>query len=692
MLAAFAGAATLSSFQPPASTTPPQEPARPTFRAGVNFVRVDVFPTRDDRIVSDLRQDEFEVLEDGVRQTVESFQFIKQVGNAALDTVVEPNTVRESQQLASDSSSRLFVLFFDTYHLHWESGYRARAAFLKLLGPVIGPNDIVAVMTPEMSAANLTFARRRATLEELLDRYLDTSRAGPMIGMDRQENLYLACYGEQPPAPEMIARRREKLTLDALRDLVVHVADVREERKTVFVVSEGWSMFRQNRDLARPIDDVVPGPSKIGTGPDGRLRVGDNTKENIGSNRYACDKDRLALAMEDHEIEYRRLIDVANRANTSFYSLDPTGLLADAGTGFAPPEAFPKRREPLINLSAATDGTSVMNTNDMAAGVRRIVDDVSAYYLLGYSSSNPKADGRFRTITVRVSRPSVRVRARRGYQAVTEEELRAARTAASVVEPSHETTSVAAAIDSLARIKRNAVVSVQAGYRWRIGADGKPMAVLWLNDELDAVLVSRDQTWMDGADVTIGLTMPDGQTVAGPHHVLTREDRMGSVDLSVPSPLPTGTYSIRVTTKPLEGSLGSTSTLSVTVPTAPAAGEMAASSATLFRRGPFSGSGWVPAGDLRFRRQERVRVDVAVVGATLSSSPRSPFQVRLLDRTGHELGLPVTVSEREADGARIGSGELVLAPLSPGDYILETSIERGSGEALKVLSPFRIVP
>ena len=68
-----------------------------------------------------------------------------------------------------------------------------------------------------------------------------------------------------------------------------------------------------------------------------------------------------------------------------------------------------------------------MNTNDLDTGIRRVASDLSSYYLLGYYSTNAKLDGKFHSITVRVKRPGVHVRARRGYQAPTQAEVDEAR-------------------------------------------------------------------------------------------------------------------------------------------------------------------------------------------------------------------------------------------------------------------------
>ena len=84
------------------------------------------------------------------------------------------------------------------------------------------------------------------------------------------------------------------------------------------------------------------------------------------------------------------------------------------------------RQGGLRELAANTDGAVVLNTNDVKGGVARMMADLNAYYLMRYYSSNTNLDGRFRRITVRVSRPGVRVRARTGYLAPTEAEARAA--------------------------------------------------------------------------------------------------------------------------------------------------------------------------------------------------------------------------------------------------------------------------
>src|SRR5262245_50832532 len=80
-----------------------QAPAQPIFRGGVNVVRVDMFATRDGNLVDDLRVSEVEILEDGVKQTIDSFERVVVRPPVAQELRAEPNNPAESRQLAADA-------------------------------------------------------------------------------------------------------------------------------------------------------------------------------------------------------------------------------------------------------------------------------------------------------------------------------------------------------------------------------------------------------------------------------------------------------------------------------------------------------------------------------------------------------------------------------------------------------------
>jgi hypothetical protein len=330
------------------------------------------------------------------------------------------------------------------------------------------------------------------------------------------------------------------------------------------LVGGGWWVYGPDQKLAAPLENrPIPGSGRIGVDPTGRLGVGRRDDQLQGAFQE-CEKDRMMLANVDHRRDFESLMGRANRANVSIYPIDPRGLAAPARV--EQQDALKHRRETMRDLASSTDGFTVIDTNDFDRGVKRIVDDMSSYYLLGYYSTNAKLDGKFRKITVRVKRPGVSVRARNGYLAPTEAEV------------------------------------TPPPLRGPVAADAAtpdpPAEVPWKS--------------------------------VGPSQGLTG--------------------------KPL-----------------------------LFRRGPFSGPGYVATTDLRFRRVERLRLDVPATAALEMMSGA------LLDRTGRPLLLPVVLGERIDGASRYVTGELVLASLAIGDYVVEIT-NRASSPPASMFVAFRIVP
>ena len=268
-------AAALAPSGPAARQKAGEGQQQPRFRAGVAYVRVDVYPTSNGRIVPDLKQDELEVLEDGVPQRIEAFEHVVVRAAGAEAERSEPSSIAASLEAAGDPRNRLFVLFFDTLHTLGYGGRggaiydprtvgRALAGFLERL---IGADDLVGVITPEQSLRDLTFTRRPSSFEDFLRsgaRWQERFMEGEM---DDTERKYTVCYpAPLPYAPKMIARRRELFVLTVLRDLMVLLENLREGRTAVLLVSEGWTLFRPDASLSEPIRDRVPALPPIDIG------------------------------------------------------------------------------------------------------------------------------------------------------------------------------------------------------------------------------------------------------------------------------------------------------------------------------------------------------------------------------------------------------------------------------------------
>ena len=227
--------------------------------------------------------------------------------------------------------------------------------------------------------------------------------------------------------------------------------------------------------------------------------------------------------MIDNDDQFRLLMDEANRANASFYPIDPRGLAvfdSQIGDSQVGPGRVPSlqadlavlrgKQVSLRRLAHQTDGLAVVSTNNIVGSLQRVVDDLSSYYLLGYSATGVEMDGKFHNVTVRVSRPGVEVRARRGYLAASREESLAA---VPDVDPGGglspteiaRARAIERAVGSLASLSREMPLRVQVAAGWAT-ADAATVQVVGE--------FGRDDEWAEGAQVDVTLTTPDDETLS----------------------------------------------------------------------------------------------------------------------------------------------------------------------------------
>jgi VWFA-related protein len=697
----------VSGFSRTSQTQPP-----PTFRTEANYVRVDIYPTKDDAPVTDLTQADFEILEGGAPQKIEQFERVVIKPAGPPDVRIEPNNVRESLAMAQSSRSRLIVLFLDTYHVEVDGSHNIRKPLVDALDKLIGPDDLVAVMTPEMSARDITFARKTTTIEGFLARYWTWGERGRLNPRDPEDEQYGYCYPNAPPpsdcsdqngiAAEMIDRRHEKITIDALHDLVQVLRGIREERKAILAITDGWLLYKSDMNLARPLKcHATPTGPTVGVDP----RTGKLTTKDLpgGAPENKCEIDRMRLASIDDDADFRYLLDEANRANASFYPIDPRGLagfdtplMRQDVPGPPPPvvslradaQMLSSRLNSLRTLAEATDGLAIVGSNDLARGLQRVVTDLSSYYLIGYYSTG-KLDGKFHPISVRVKRPGVRVRARRGYMAATPATAATLARASSAksattVEPAEAAAAhaIEAAISPLSGYTRDVPMRLQMAAGWK--PNDTASAALWVVGEIGGVATVGD-AWNDGFDATITLTTPADATVGTGKISVPRGGRTFRLAITASQPLVPGEYVLRVGARAGPASIPSRETTHLTIPAAPES-----TGALFVRRGQSTGNKDVPTADLRFRRSETIRVEIPATSS-------DPVTARLLDRTGKPLAVPVTAALRDdPDGSKWMTAQLALAPLAPADYAIELTVgaggSGGSGGERRMITAFRVVP
>ena len=667
-----------------------QQPELPRFRAGTNLVRVDAYVSKDDVAVEDLKAEDFVVYEDDKLQNVESFQLIKARPPIPQSERRNPTNVRDMQQEIGEAA-RVFTLFLDNFFVSIDGSYHARQPIIETLDKVIGEDDLVGVMTPETPVSAITYSRKTTSIENAVTKNWHWGQRDRVTALTPQEELINQCFNPLGPegdiAEKLIARLREQQTLRALESLVTHLDGLRPERKFVMVFTEGWNLFRIDESLVRRVDGRVPGNDPVGTDPrtGGLFRPGSQDPKTGGSGTIeSCDRLRTMLAYIDHEVEFRELLQRANRANVSFYPIDARGLIVFDTTLQRPlppsmdAAVLRKRHEDLRLMADQTDGHAVLNTSNVSQSMQKIFADVGSYYLLSYYSTNQKLDGRFRRIRVEVKRDGLNVRARPGYLAPTEAEARSAgaitTTAAGKNVPPP---TVTRALDSLAPARGNMPVRMQAA-----GAAGTIRAVV----EIDAATAKQPE-WLSGGTLkmTFEPERAPGAAQGAAAHTLTLPIEAGQRSIPVEGteqPLPAGRYTVRAELTARNSRLPLQVTTFATVP---AESVVVGTGALALRRGPSTGLAYIPTADPRFRRTERLRIEVPITGEGFTGTGR------LLTREGKPLEVVVNYATRAGAKGQLAVAEAALAPLAAGEYVLELSLTR-DGKTELVSYGFRIVP
>lgn len=646
--------AALALVHPGAQAPPPQQQpsVRPPFRSDATLVTVDVYPTKDGQPVEGLTKDDFEIREDGVPQEIEAFEFVSIEPGSPESELRDPNNQQEMLDRIADPRTRLFVVYLDTYHVDLAGSHISRAPLTMMLNRLLAPTDLFAVMTPKMDARGMVFARRTLSIEAQLEKHWEWGDASKPY-LDELETMLENCYASTAAGmlPELYARHREDLVFTTLEDMVSRLEGMREGRKVVFILSNGWRLFDRSDDIIRLLAEL--GPMKappIGVTSLGKPRLGTDIKDGT---LFACDAEASRLAQLEHGRRYRDLLRAAAQANVAFYPVHLGGVGASSRTV----QAFQ-------SLASETDGDSVTMTNDLLTGVDRIARGLSAYYLLGYASTNTRFDGRSRRIDVRVKQPGIDVRARRGYRAMTEAERDTMNAVAAPVSPLAR--GVNAAVAELAQIRPEVKFYVNA-----VTFTGERGTQAWVTGEVIRSAVRADFAKGGTVDVTLG---------SGAHSVTTEVAlepgaRTFVTSIALPRPPDVGA--------PVRARLTAPSATIPLLATAAVAAD--GRSARLFRRGPATGNRLDPAADRRFSRTERLHLEIPAGAAV------RPASARLLDTRAQPLSVPVTIGERRDDaaGVRWITADLTLAPLGAGDYVIEVVVSGPNGDR-NVLTAIRV--
>ena len=411
---------------------PPPQRAQGTVTEGVTAVLVDVVVRdRKGQPVRDLAQADFEILEDGVPQTVGSFTpvFGRTPSGDAIKPAA-PATATTTGPVVTPGPG-VTALVFD--RLSPEARRIAAQATRNYLGSKEESPDFVAIFGIDLSLrAYVPFTRNAVALRRALDAMVSSASLGfntpqqleaiaeaTKLAQSTAEASAAATAGAAGPgAAAAVGSAPAAAQLASMQAQMVNDFQSMEQDQQGYATTD--ALFAIVHTLAR-----IPGRKGIVLFSEG-----------------------IAVPPAVHRF-YLGVIDAANRANVSIYTMDAAGLRAVSdqsalrdmvnqraeggintgysgeGGGTAYTMGLEANEGNLRNptytlneLASSTGGLFFNNTNNLRPAFERVETDLRNYYLLGYTPSNTKFDGKFRTIEVKVKRPGVNIAARKGYFAV----------------------------------------------------------------------------------------------------------------------------------------------------------------------------------------------------------------------------------------------------------------------------------
>ena len=364
---------------------------------------------KDGQFVTDLGLADFEITEDGVPQKLQSLVLIGAAPSAP-PAPLAPAPLAPSAPLApvAPRPPQIWVFVFDTPHLSPGGLTRTRDAVVKFIGERFHQGDIGGIVADGQMANN----RLTSDHEELKK----AAAALKMTGEARSRRL------EQQEWP----RLRDELEAfniangdrDVLRVAVARACDedpssCRMAPPDVQVMEKARRLVAAYKAAARVSLSVVDTLSK-------------------GLARLEGPKTIVFLSegfvIQEQEAELRQAVGQAARAGAHFYTVDARGLNTGTAANIidqAQPESaiggaprFDMQADGTNSLAVDTGGFAIRNENNFGRALDDIQRDAGTYYVVGYVPAKDTFDGKYRAISVKVNRPGIKVRARRGYLAV----------------------------------------------------------------------------------------------------------------------------------------------------------------------------------------------------------------------------------------------------------------------------------
>jgi VWFA-related protein len=390
--------------------TASQQPAV-TFRTETNFVEVHAIVT-DERgaFVNDLTLDDFEVYEGGRLQAPTVFSLVD-VPVERPPALVDGTVLIEPDVRATTRSfdGRVYILLLDDLHTNVARTNNVRDVAKKFVAEYLGTGDLAAVL--------FTSGRQEAGQE------LTSSRRLLMAAIDRFQGQKLPSAGAERLAIHV--RQVDDQNAGAEDPQAIRTNEGLQQAQSIRDPYDQQRAFNARRAL-QSIENVAEWLGDV----QGRRKALLFFSEGFDYDIY----QPFNLSQEGGSIiaEAREAAAAAQRANVNVYGIDPRGMSQfgemiqvtgrsdypqlEYGTFRGALRELLLAQESLISLSEETGGLPIVRAGDLAGGLARIVLDNSRYYVLGYySDATQWSRNRFLKLEVRVKRPGLEVRARKGF-------------------------------------------------------------------------------------------------------------------------------------------------------------------------------------------------------------------------------------------------------------------------------------
>lgn len=384
----------------------------PVFRSGVQVVEVDarVFD-RDGRFVTTLRADDFEILEDGVPQTIVAMTLVgaqRAAAPGAQEIVAPPAAVGQTGNRQPTTGNRqTWIFFFDLQHLTPGGGFdRAKKAVEEFIAERFREGDLAGVILGDTMVNNRLTSQRAELLQAVRGVKPLADHRNRMLELMREWPR----FRDEGEAMEVARNNREAIQRVRLRACTEQDCGMMDPELAIREKGRRFAVEMQNATLLtlKTLNGLASGLAKM-PGPKTIVFLSDG------------------FVAETQETTLRSIVGQTARAGARVYAIDVRGLSrgmgasVDAPTAEAPgsaPPGFDALADGVNSLAIDTGGMMIRNENNIGRALDTVAADTSTYYVLGYQPANTNFDGKYRKIEIRVKRQALRVRARQGYLAL----------------------------------------------------------------------------------------------------------------------------------------------------------------------------------------------------------------------------------------------------------------------------------